>query len=223
MMHSLSRRATLISGCAALAIGVAIPVAVSAATPTWTVKAGSAAKGHTVAFSGKSTGASPQIKLTDTTTGTRLDCKSGAAKGSIKVGAGQSGKGLVSISGASSTWKKCTGPAKIVLIPTGSGTWKMTATSYKKGVTTGKLTGIKAKVSTTDGKTCVFTSTGSVPATYTNSTHVLAFSAATSGLKISKVKGCFGLVKNGDKASFSAKYKVTATKHADNPLKITSP
>jgi hypothetical protein len=223
MMHSLSRRATLVGSCAALAIGLAIPVAVSAAAPTWTVKAGSAAKGSSVAFSGKTTGASPQVKLTDTTTGTKLDCKSGTANGTIKAGAGQSGKGLVKIAGASSTWKSCTGPAKIVLNPTGSGTWKMTAISYKKGVTKGKLTGITAKVSTTDGKTCVFTSTGSVPVTYTNSTHILAVSAATAGLKISKVKGCFGLVKNGDKASFSAKYKVTATKHADNPLKITGP
>jgi hypothetical protein len=223
MLHSLSRRVTLVGGCAALTIGLALPVAVLAATPTWTVKAGSASKGTSVAFGGATTGASPQVKLTDTTTGTALNCASGTAKGAIKVGAGQSGTGLVSITGASSTWKGCTGPLKIVLNPTGSGTWKMTASSYKNGVTKGTLTGITAKVSTTDGTTCAFTSTGSVPGTYTNASHVLALSAATSGLKISKVTGCFGLVKNGDKASFGASYKVTATKSADNPLTITSP
>jgi hypothetical protein len=215
-------KAFVVAGAAAgvLALGI---TASAAATPTWTIKAGSAKSKTTVKFKGTTSGKSPQISLDDTTSGLTLTCDSGTASGSAKVAKKQAGAGIASIPGASTTWKNCVGPLGIVLIPKGSGTWKLNATSYKSGVTTGTLSSAAATVATADGTSCVFKVTGSVPITYTNKTEILAVKPTKAGLKIASVKGCFGLINNGDKASFAASYKIAATVKADSPFSITSP
>ncbi|MCW2496663.1 hypothetical protein, partial [Jatrophihabitans sp.] len=214
-------KALVVAGAAAgvLALGISA----SAATPTWTVKAGTAKSGATASFKGTTTGKTPQITHVDKTTALTLTIKSGTASSTAKVGKGKAGAGIASISGSSTTWKTCVGPLGIQLNPKGSGTWKLNAVSYKSGVTTGTLTAAAATVSTPDKSSCVFSVTGSVPITYTNSTQILAVKATAANLTVSKVTGCFGLIKNKDKASFAASYKVVTSTKATNPLSITSP
>jgi hypothetical protein len=48
-----------------------------------------------------------------------------------------------------------------------------------------------------------------VAGTYTNGTHVLKILASGGNLHIYNVKGCFGLIKSGDKSAFTGSYKIT--------------
>lgn len=211
-----------VAGAAAGALVIGIMPANALAT-TFTVKAGSAANGTTVKFTGATTGATPQITFVDKTSGQVLHCDSGTAPGKATVGKKQAGSGIGKITGSATTWKNCVGPAGITLKVTGVGTWKLNAVSYASGVTKGTITGANANVKTPDGTTCKFTVMGSVPVTYTNSTRILAVQDTAANLVTSNVTGCFGLINNGDHASFKGSYKVTVSPAADNPLTITSP
>jgi hypothetical protein len=191
------------------------------AAATYTVKAGSAASGTTVAIKGTTTGTSPQIHFTDVTSGQTLTCKSGTAPGTTKTGSGLAGAGIGHVTGPKTTWTGCSGPLSLKFKVTGIGTWNLNATSYKSGVATGNINNVTAKVS--DPGVCTFTAKGSVGVTYTNKTHILAVPGKTAGLTVSGVSGCPGVVSNGDKAKFKANYLLKATTAADNPITITSP
>ncbi len=79
----------VVAGAAAATMAIGIMPA--NAVGTWTVTAGSAATGTAVAIKGTTTGASPQIHFTDTTTSTDLTCDSGTASGTTTTGSGLSG------------------------------------------------------------------------------------------------------------------------------------
>ena len=68
---------------------------------------------------------------------------------------------------------------------TQNGTWALNAASYAAGVTTGTLSGVVLRFSA--GNACTFVTTGSVPATYTNSTHVLALNSSAANLVVNNV------------------------------------
>lgn len=206
------------AAAATLAIGIMPANAVG----TWTVTAGSAAAGRTIQVKGTTTGASPQIHFTDTTTSTDLTCDSGTASGTTTTGSGLSGTGIANINGATTTWVNCLGPLGIHLTPTGHGTWKINANTYNAttGLTNGTLTGANATVT---GTGCSFTVKGSVPIAYRNSTQILQVKNTAANLTVSGVSGCFGAVNNGDKASFSGSYKLKALNVPFNPIHITSP
>lgn len=191
------------------------------ATTTWTVKAGSAAVGKTVAITGKTIGTTPQIHFKDATSGQTLTCNSGTAPGTTKVGKGLSGTGIGHINGPKTTWNTCTGPAGLKFKVTGINTWNLNALSYAAPVTKGSITNVKATV--VDQGVCSFTVTGRVGVSYSNKTRVLTVPGSAATLKISNVSGCLGIVNNGDHASFKGKYKLTANNSAFNPIKITSP
>lgn len=217
MTSRTTRLFGLVAGLAAIALLFA---AQASATGKWTVKAGKAAKGTTVAIVGKTTGTKPQIHFTDVTSHQSLTCASGTAPGTTKVGSGRSGAAIGHVTGAKTTWKGCSGPAGLTFSVKGAQSWNINAVSYKSGVTTGTISNVHATVS--DPGVCSFTVTGSVGVTYTNKTHILAVTGKTAGLKVSNVN-CLPVVFNGDKAKFSAKYKLTATKTSFNPITITSP
>lgn len=219
------RKTKAIVLASAVAGVLALGATAASAAPTFSIAAGSAPAGTSVAFTGATTGTSPQITLVDTTSNLTLTCDSGTAGGHATVGTGLPNTGLANVTGSTTTWTNCVGPLGLVLIPKGTGTWKLNATKYTAatGVTTGTLAGAHATVSTSDGTSCVFKVAGSVPVTYTNSTQVLAVSPSKSNLKISGVTGCFGLINNGDVASFQANYKLTAKIAKYNPVKVTSP
>lgn len=202
-------------GAGAIAVVVAL---IGGTTPayaaTWTVGPGAAGAFN---FSG-SAGAT---LLTDTTTGTQLTCTSSTAAGNSTRGTGLSGTNIARIT--STTFSNCTGPAGITFTVTHSGTWTLNAVSYSGGVTTGTITGISARLS---GPLCSATVTGSVQARFTNSNFATPPSAATlqilttgSTLRISSVSGCFGLIRNGDAATFSGTYRI----NNPIPLRVTSP
>lgn len=219
MKSTLIRTATVaVAALGALALGAGTA---SAAT-TFTVKAGTAANGTVVPITGTTTGASPQVTFKDTSSATTLNCASSKAPGSTKVGTGLPGTKIGTINGAATTFTGCTGPLGLVLKVTGSGTWNINATSGNTTAVNGTISAIKAKVADTNGQ-CSFTVTGSVAGRIVDSNSTLALPGTTSKLTISAVTGCFGLITNGDVASFKATYKLTATTAAFNPIKVTAP
>jgi hypothetical protein len=208
-------------GAAAAAAGAVFLFAVPAnAATTYTVTAGSAPSGTKVNVTGATTGPSPQVKFSDTTAGQNLTCASGTAKGSVTTGNARKAAGIAKITGSSLNLKNCTGPGGLPLFTKGSGTWPLNATSYANGKTNGTLTSISAHVATSDGTTCAFDVTGTVNGSFTNNSQVLAIVSSGSTLKLSNVQGCFGLLNNGDHATFQAKFKLTPTNAAYKPIKI---
>jgi hypothetical protein len=197
----------LIAGAAAaLMIGASVAPAL-AATTTWTVKPG----GNISAKSGTTV-------LTDTKTKTVLKCASSSTKATLKKGAKLSGAGIGSITALS--FIKCTGPFGLSFTVKSSAStkhpWKLNAVSYNKktGVTSGTITGIHATLSGTGCSAVVDGSgatknNGSVKITYTNSSHKLAVQAAGGTLHIYDVKGCLGLIGNGQASTFTGTYVVS--------------
>lgn len=204
------------AGCA-LALGTGS----AAAATTYTVTAGSAPTGTTFKIKGTTQGASPQIAFTDTTSGTELNCVSGTASGSSKTGTGLAGTKIGTIS--ATTWNGCTGPLGLEFVVTQSGTWSINAKYKTSTGATGNISNISAVVD--GGSACKFTVTGSVPIKFTNksSRSVLTVTTTSAGtLTVSNLTGgCFGAVNNGDKATFSGAYVLSAVNSVYNPVKIT--
>jgi hypothetical protein len=219
MSSRIARSLGLGAGLAAVAL---LCAAQANAAGTWTVKAGSAASGSTVAITGRTAGTSPQIHFNDVTANLPLTCASGTAPGSVKVGKGLGGSAIGHITGSKTTWKTCAGPAGLKFVVTGSNTWNLNASSFASGVTTGSISNVKARV--VDSGVCAFTVTGKVAARYSNKTHNLTIPGTSASLTISNVSStanCLGLIKNNDKASFKGTYALKANSAANNPITIT--
>ncbi|GAB2487587.1 hypothetical protein [Jatrophihabitans fulvus] len=237
-MTSLLAR-SLVVGTGVAAAGVLLATSALAHGAPYTVKAGSAASGTTVAV----TGTSGTINFKDTTTGVTLTCTSSTLTGSIKVGKPTTGSKIATISGSGAKFNGCTGPAGLKFAVTGVGTWYINISDSTSGVNKGTVSNIVANVKSTAGPTCSFSvgSTsgssgtvvgGSVAGTFTNSTQKLVVPATTTGsLGLWNVKGgttgtntyCVSpsIIKKGDKASFSATYTLKASTAAYNPISIT--
>jgi hypothetical protein len=208
----------LIAGAAvALMIGASAAPAF-AATPTWSVSRGgaiSAKSGTTV--------------LTDPKAHVVLKCTSSSTKATLKKGHHLSGAGIGSITALSFT--KCTGPFGLSFTVKATAStkkpWKLNAVSYNKktGVTSGTITGIHATLTGTGGVGCsavvdgtgATKNNGSVKVTYTNHTHKLAVLAAGDNLHIYDVKGCLGLIGNGQASTFTATYVVSPAQTITSP------
>lgn len=216
-------RAVLVAGGVAAAAVLGVSQA-SAADFTYTVAAGSAASGSSVAITGTASGtaSAPAITFTDTTTNQVLNCVSGTAPATATVNSGLAGTDLATIDGASTTWTNCTGPLGLGFTVAGSGSWDVNATGETVGgATPGTITGASAAVD--DPGVCSFDVNGSVEGTYTNgTTSTLSTSATGSTLTISNVSGCFGIINEGDSATFVGTYQITANDTANNPVTITS-
>ncbi|MEO9240737.1 MAG: hypothetical protein ABI418_21920, partial [Jatrophihabitantaceae bacterium] len=158
----------------------------------------------------------------DTTHSVSLVCVSSQAKGAIP----HLGTGLTSplATITSSTWTSCSGPLGITLSVAQVGTWSLNGTSYTSPVTTGNVSGVNANIS----GTCAFSVTGTADGKYSNTTHQLAMAPiAGSGntLTIHVAGGgtaCFGLIHDGDNATFTTQVPYTVTTPLGN-LTITSP
>src|SRR5882672_2537641 len=95
-----------------------------------------------------------------------------AAAAALILGTGEPGAGIASIDGPSTTWNNCVGPLGLELDPHGVGPWALNANSYAGGVATGNISNITANITNPDDQ-CSFTVTGTVDATYTNSSQNL--------------------------------------------------
>ena len=116
---------------------------------------------------------------------------------------------------ASSSWGGCSYSGQSVTVTQG-GTWNLVADSgYTSGTdaaVAGHISNISAHVSTLGG-ICQFDVTGTAQGTFDESGQVLHVNETAShgGLTVSGVSiGCFGLISNKQKASFSADFAVSA-------------
>lgn len=197
----MRRRVLGILAATAMAATVTIAGGSTAvAHPTWTV-------GPLTSGTFNFTGTAGTTLLTDTGTGTQLTCSSSTASGNGTYGSGQSGTPIARIT--NSTWNNCTGPSGITFTVTHAGTWNLNAISHTTGGASGTITNIAARLS---GPFCSATVSGSVNAVFTNSTATsratLQVLTAGSGLRISNVSGCFGLIRSGDTATFDGTYTI---------------
>jgi hypothetical protein len=198
----------LSSGAAALALGLATTTAMASSTAsTWTVKPGGSVKAS----------GSGQVK--DARSGTVAKCSSIKLSGTLKKGHGLSGKGIGTIKSGSFTGCKIatiTVTVKVHGLP-----WKLNASSFKNGVTTGTVSGIDLKA-TAPG--CSATLDGS-KAGANNGTTKISYSNSTGKLKLLgsgnlhswAVSGCFGLVQNGDVQKASGTETVTPKQTITSP------
>jgi hypothetical protein len=207
-MKRFSRRVLFTGGATALAVGASAGIALAVAA-TFSISPG-----------GAITAKAGQTKLTDTNTGSVLTCVSSSSTGTLKKGHGISGASLGTITKLSFT--KCTGPLNLTFTVANSGfPWTLHGTSFKSGVTTGTITGIKSKLS---GPSCSATvagatasSKGTVKVTYTNSTHKLKVLATGGNLHVYNVAGCAGLINNNDATQFTGTYTVTPAQTITSP------
>ena len=215
----------LTAGTAIAIVGITAGTAL-AATPTFTTYTSHQTTG-TLAYTattGAGTSSAPKITLVDTTAGVNLNCISGTAAGVFKLGKNISGSKIASITGT--TWNTCTGPLGITLAVKQVGSWYVNATTKTSsgGKTPGNISNVTATVSETPtASNCEFTVTGSTSASYFNSSGTLAVAPITGSshvLTISKVTGCFGLINNGDNATFTGTY---ATSTNNGRIQVTSP
>jgi hypothetical protein len=135
-----------------------------------------------------------------------------SASGSIPNGTHKGNSPVQVGTAAKLAFNNCTGPL-------GKVTTKITALPYKvsvdsktnsKGQTDGFISGTKVAVSMVG---CQFTVTGAAPGFYTNSKHTLTITSKLpikalnkEQLTVSGVKGCAGLVKNGDHPGFTGTF-----------------
>jgi hypothetical protein len=193
--------ALLLTGGAAMALALS-GTAAFATNATWTVKPG-----------GTITSTAGTTTLTDTATGNQLKCTSSSATATLKKGSGLSGTGLGSITKLSFSGCIALGsiPATVTLnnLP-----YKLNATSFKSGTTTGSITGIDSKVVagpctvTVDGSGSTPNHTGKVKVTYTNSTHKLKVVASGGNLHLFNATGCSPFLNSGDATTFVGTYTV---------------
>jgi len=206
----LTRRALFTGAATAVAIGASAGVALAVAI-TFTITPG-----------GAITGKAGTTTLTDTGTGTKLQCTSSTSKGTLKKGSGISGANLGSIT--AQTFTNCTGPLGLQLtVTTKHFPWTLSGTSFNAttGTTTGFINGIEATVT---GPSCSLTVAGTtattpakVKVTYTNSTGKLKVLTTGGTLHTWNVNGCAGLIGNGDASTFSGTYTVTPKQTIKSP------
>jgi hypothetical protein len=193
----MRNRVTVMLAAGAAMIASAVFVGPAAAVPaTWTIDPG-----------GPFTGAAGETVLEVQESGVQLSCVSAGATGEAKSGAGNSNP-LATIS--DTAFNDCTGPFGLVFEVGHAGVWTLNGASYDAatGVTTGSIDNIVANIT---GPGCVAQVTGSVDATYTNSTAQLRV-LPNFTLLIASVdpnENCFGLINTGEHASFDGAYVVS--------------
>ena len=206
----LTRRVLFTGAATAVAIGVSAGVALAVAI-TFSIHPG----GNISASAGTT-------KLTDTNTGSVLQCTSSKTTGTLKSGSGISGTNLGSVK--TLTFSGCTGPLGLTFTVTNSNfPWTLHGTAFNatSGVTTGNITGIKSHLSgpscSADVAGATATTPGKVKVTYTNSTHKLKVLAGGGTLHVFNVSGCAGLINSGDATTFTGTYTVTPAQTITSP------
>jgi hypothetical protein len=207
-MKRLSRRILFTGGATALAVGASAGIALALAI-TFSISPG-----------GAITAKAGQTTLTDTKTGTVLTCASSNSSGTLKTGHGISGASLGTISKL--TFSTCTGPLSLTFTVANSGfPWTLHGASFKSGVTTGTITGIKAKLSGPGCKANVAgataSATGTVKVTYTNSSGALKVLATGGNLHVYNVQNCAGLIHSKDPTQFVGTYTVSPKQTITSP------
>lgn len=203
------RRSVMGSLVAGLALVASATVAgtASAQQADWSISPG-----------GDFDGLAGETILTIEESGIQLFCTSSTAGGTAQSGTGLSNPLATIPEVGGIAFVDCQGPFGLTFEVEQVGDWVLNGTSYDAatGVTTGTIDGITADIV---GPACNATVTGSVNATYTNSTAELAV-APDFTLEITFVdpaNDCLGLITQGEHASFDGTYVI------DPALTVTSP
>lgn len=201
-MTSLKRTGSILVMSVAAAVTIGLSAAPAFAATTFKVTPG-----------GAITGKSGTTTLTDTSTGSKLVCKSSKTTATLKSGSGLAGAGIGSVKTV--TFATCTGPLGLTFtVKSGHLPWKLNATSSSGGVTKGTITGIHATLSgtgctaTVDGSSAT-ANNGKVSVTYTNSSGALKVLTTGGTLHVYNVSGCAGLINSGNATTFGASYTIS--------------
>jgi hypothetical protein len=196
----------------AAVIGLAAAPAMAATTPRLTVKVGSG--GTYTAKASRTVLSDNGVNVVCTNHGKTIASEasgkisSGTYKGKVPVKAGTAAK---------LSFGHCSGPLGVVTTKIKGTPYAVSADSKtnKKGETDAIISGIKVAVSMTG---CTFNVTGSTAGYYTNSKHTLTMMTPTkkkplpvkpmvnARLTVSGVKGCLGIVSNGNHPSYVSTY-----------------
>ncbi|HET6877656.1 MAG TPA: hypothetical protein VFH38_09020 [Jatrophihabitans sp.] len=214
-----TRKIATVAAAAGAAAIVAAPAAFAAGL-TYNISAGTHHSG-TAAYVGK-TAKGTTIKFSDTTSGLDLGCAGGTASGAVTLGRKVSASKAGTIT--KTTWKNCSGPGGLVLVPAQVGTWYLNGRGKTvNGNTPVYVSNVKANVAASPTPSlCKFTVTGAADGVYHNGTHKLSLAPAKKSghqLKVSNVTGCLGTINNGDIVTFQATYVISSTSGA---IKISS-
>jgi hypothetical protein len=197
-MHMLK----LASATATIAAVVALGAGTALAATTFTVTNG-----------GTDLAATQQGSSTLVDGSSTLTCTGGSGDVTIKNGSGQSGTDLAQLS--SVAFSGCTGPFGIAFTVSPVGTWELNAASSSGGTTTGTVVDVDANLS---GTLCTATVTGTVDASYNNTTGTLTISPDGSLLTV-KSASCLGVLNKGDTVKYNGADKLKNTPY----ISISSP
>lgn len=181
----------LVGAAAAVsALGLAVP---SASAATWTVSPAN------TAFTATQSG-----NLVMTSGSTTITCTAGKESGTTGDGSNAAALATLSNGSESGCTDSVAGGSWTVSLSGGS----LAGSSYSNGVTTGTINGMTAKASGSDfGLGCSFTATGTLTATYTNSSATLKITGGTMTLSNVSGAGCgFAGIANGNTGSVTGAY-----------------
>jgi hypothetical protein len=208
---TITKRAgsVLFAGAAAAAM-VALTASSALAATTLTVKV--TGGGSYKAAATKTVLTDKSVSVTCTSTKTKA---ASTASGKIANGTDKGAAPVKVGTAATLAFNNCANPL------TGKVTTKINKLPYavtvdsktnSKGQTDGIISGVNVSVSTLG---CSFNVTGSSPGFYTNSSHTLSMTPKlpikplkSAQMTVSGVKGCSGLVSNGDHPTFTSTYKL---------------
>jgi hypothetical protein len=191
---------------AALIASAAVAGNAAAEPATWTITPGGAVHG---------TAGETLLEVQES--GIQLSCVASSVDGTAQSGSGLSNPLVTIPESPGIQFIDCSGPFGLSFEVDQVGDWVLNGVSYDgSDVTTGTIDNINADII---GPGCNATASGSVNATYTNSTDVLAVLPDFT-LEISFVdpdNNCLGLINQGEHASFAGQYAITPG------LTVTSP
>jgi hypothetical protein len=191
---------------AALIVSAAVTGSAAAEPATWTISPGGAVHG-----------VAGETLLEVQESGIQLSCTSSTVDATAQSGSGLSNPLVTIPQSPGIQFIDCSGPFGLTFEVAQVGDWVLNGASYDgSDVTTGTIDNINADIV---GPGCNATASGSVNATYTNSTGVLAVLPDFT-LEISFVdpdNNCLGLINEGEHANFSGEYAISPQ------LTVTSP
>lgn len=201
---------SLAIGSGAIALTISMATA-AVAGPPFTITVGSSTSGS-YPVAGDSTG---PVAITS---GVTYSCSSVSIDGTIDAGT-TSGK-IADLT--SSTWIGCSMPLGMAMSVQHNGIWEINALSGPdtNGTVQVRITNVSAHMEDTSsaGVTCSYDISGSVPATFDNATQVLAVNG--SGLVVSNIHGCFGLITST--MNLSVSFQITdPTTYGAYPITIS--
>lgn len=191
---------------AALIVSAAVAGNAAAVPATWTVEPG-----------GVFSGTAGETLLEVQESGIQLSCTSSTVDGTAASGTGLDNPLATIPQDPGIQFLDCSGPFGLTFEVDQVGDWVLNGVSYDgSDVTTGTIDNITADIV---GPGCDATASGSVNATFTNSTDVLSVQPDFTLLisAVDPANSCFGLINEGEHASFAGDYQITPG------LTVTSP